>query len=306
MTRTTLSTALATAAVLLAAPAAAHADALTITMPGKFFDPPRSVAVAGDTVTWRNIDLVTHDVRIGGGAFDSGPLLRATSWAQRFDTPGPYPFICTLHPFMSGNLDVVAATVSAAPDGVLAGEPLTLSGRAPAGSTALGVVRTLGDGSTATVASVTPAADGSYAVKTPAVEGASYRISTPAGDSPTVTPQVTAKLDAHLTVAHRKHRTVVMLHTMPAASGWRATLELYARWHYRWRPYKAVALDASGMAEFSVPRNRRTFARVALRRAKGGPALVHSGVIRLSSGRAARDPDTIPGSMPHMPGHAGH
>jgi len=62
------------------------------------------------------------------------------------------------------------------------------------------------------------------------------------------------------------------------------------------------------MAEFSVPRNRRTFARVALRRAKGGPVLVHSGVIRLSSGRAARDPDTIPGPMPHMPGpgHGGH
>lgn len=301
-----LAPAVVAAAALLAAPAAAHADALTITMPGKFFDPPRSVAVAGDTVTWRNIDLVTHDVRVAGGLFDSGPITRATSWTETFGTPGAYPFICTLHPFMSGNLDVVAATLSAAPDGVLAGEPLTLSGRAPAGTPALGVVRTLGDGSTATVASTTPAADGTYSVKTPAVEGASYRISTPVGDSPGVTPAVTARLDAHLMVAHRKRRTVVMLHTMPAAGGWRATLELYARWHYRWRPYKAVALGGDGMAEFSVPRSRRTFARVALRRAKGGPVLVHSGVIRLSNGRAARDPDTIPGPMPGMPGHAGH
>jgi plastocyanin len=304
MRRTALSV-LVTAA-LLAAPGAAHADALTITMPGKFFDPARTVAVAGDTVTWRNADLVTHDVRVAGGMFDSGPISRSFSWAQEFDQPGAYPFICTLHPFMSGNLDVVAATLSAAPDGVLAGEPLTLSGRAPAGSSALGVVRTLGDGSTATVASTRPAADGTYSVQTPAVEGASYRISTPVGDSPSVTPNVTARLDAHLTVAHRKRRTVVMLHTMPAAGGWRATLELYARWHYRWRPYKAVALDSEGMAEFSVPRARRTFARVALRRAKGGPVLVHSGVVRLSNGRAARDPDTIPGPMPHMPGHAGH
>ena len=43
-------------------------------MPGKFFDPPRSTIVAGDAVVFRNNDLVTHDVRIAGGAFDSGPI----------------------------------------------------------------------------------------------------------------------------------------------------------------------------------------------------------------------------------------
>jgi plastocyanin len=293
-------------AALLAAPGAAHADALTITMPGKFFDPARTVAVAGDTVTWHNVDLVTHNVRVAGGLFDSGPISRSFSWAQEFDQPGPYPFICTLHPFMSGNLDVVAATVAAAPDGVLAGEPLTLSGRARAGSPALGVVRTLADGSSATVTTVTPAADGMYSVETPAVEGASYRISTPAGDSPTVTPNVTARLDAHLMVEHRKRHTLVMLHTMPAAGGWRATLELYARWHYRWRPFKAVALGNDGMATFRVPAGRRTFARVALRREKGGPALVHSGVIRLSNGHAAPDPDTLGGAQHPGGGHGGH
>ena len=63
-----------------------------------------------------------------------------------FDQPGGYPFGCTLHAFMSGNLDVVAATLSAAPDGVLAGEPLTLSGRAPAGTALVGVERSIGGG----------------------------------------------------------------------------------------------------------------------------------------------------------------
>jgi len=301
----TARSALVTAA-LLAAPGAAHADALTITMPGKFFDPARTVAVAGDTVTWRNVDLVTHDVRVAGGMFDSGPISRSFSWAHQFDQPGAYPFICTLHPFMSGNLDVVAATVAAAPDGVLAGEPLTLSGRASAGAPALGVVRTLLDGSSATVATITPAADGTYSVETPAVDGASYRLSTPAGDSPTVTPNVTARLDAHLMVEHRMRRTLVTLHTMPAAGGWRATLELYARWRFRWRPFKAVALGNDGRATFRVPAGRRTFARVALRRKKGGPALVHSGVIRLSNGHAAPDPDTLGGAGHPGGGHAGH
>ena len=103
-------------------------------MPGKYFDPPRTTVVAGDLVVFRNDDLVSHDVRIGGGLFDSGVMPRFTTWSQQFDQPGGYPFVCTLHAFMSGNLDVVAATLSAAPDGVLAGEPLSLSGRAPAGT----------------------------------------------------------------------------------------------------------------------------------------------------------------------------
>ena len=108
----------ATVALLLAAPAGARAETTTITMPGKFFDPPRSTMVAGDIVLFRNSDLVTHDVRIAAGPFDSGPMSRFSSWSQQIDQPGGYPFVCTLHAFMSGNLDVVAATLAAAPDGL--------------------------------------------------------------------------------------------------------------------------------------------------------------------------------------------
>ena len=88
--------------------------------------------VAGDRVTFRNDDLVTHDVRIAGGLFDSGPIGRFASWTQAFEPPGEYPFICTLHAFMSGNLSVVAATLDGrARTACWPGEPLTLSGRAP-------------------------------------------------------------------------------------------------------------------------------------------------------------------------------
>ena len=52
-------------------------------MPGKFFDPARSTVVAGDVVVFRNNDLVTHDVRIGGGLFDSGPIVRFTRGRSR-------------------------------------------------------------------------------------------------------------------------------------------------------------------------------------------------------------------------------
>ena len=294
---------------LLALPAAATADTTTITMPGKYFDPARSTSVAGDLVLFKNSDLVTHDVRIAGGVFDSGPIARFTSWSQQIDQPGSYPFICTIHVFMSGNLDVLAATIAAAPDGVLAGEPLTLSGRAPAGTARLGVEQSVSGGEWSEVGAAAPAPDGSYETSVPAVEGASYRVTTPAGPSPAVTPRVTARVDLHLDVHHGRRHTLVHVHTMPAATGFVATLERYARWHFRWRRGHTVALDSRGRATFRLPPRAGSFARVALRRSRRGPALVESGVVKLRTGMAAIDPDAIaphPGEGGAGGGHGGH
>jgi plastocyanin len=287
----------------LAAAAPARADTTTITMPGKYFDPPRSTIVAGDTVVFRNGDLVTHDVRLGG-VFDSGPIARFTAWSQQLDQPGGYPFICTLHALMSGNLDVVPATLAAAPDGVLAGEPLALSGRAQAGTAQVGVERSIGGGAwVAAGAAATPAADGTFSATVAAAEGASYRVTTPAGPSQVVTPRVTARVDVHLSVRRSHRRTTVHVHAMPAPQGFVATLELYSRWHYRWRAHRSAALDSAGAARFHLPSSRRAYARVALRRRRGGPALVHSGVVKLWNGKPAPDPDTIAPATPG--GHGG-
>ena len=72
-------------ALLLAAPAGARAETTTIAMPGKFFDPPRATMVAGDTVHFRNNDLVTHDVLIG--PFGSGPMRASRRGRSRSTSP---------------------------------------------------------------------------------------------------------------------------------------------------------------------------------------------------------------------------
>jgi plastocyanin len=295
----------AAVAVLLAAPADASAETTTIAMPGKFFDPPRSTMVAGDTVLFRNNDLETHDVRIG--PFDSGPIVRFTSWSQPIDAPGAYPFICTLHAFMRGNLDVVTATLTAAPDGAIAGDTLTLSGRARAGTAHVGVEQSVSGGAWSAVGGgVAPAPDGTFRASVPALEGASYRVTTPAGPSPAVTPRVTARVDVQLAVVRRRRRVIVRVHTMPAMVGFSATLELYSRWHFRWRSHRRTKLDGHGSAAFRLPRAPRTFARVALRRTRSGPALLHSGTVKLPTGRAARDPDTLlPSGSSHGSGSHG-
>jgi plastocyanin len=292
------------AGAVLAAPAAAGAETLDVRIPGKYFEPARVTAVAGDRVVFRNSDFVTHDVRIGGGAFDSGPIARFTSWTQAVERPGDYPFVCTLHAFMRGNLSVVAATLTATPDGALASEPLTLSGRAPAGTARVAVERSVaGGGWMATGDAATPDAGGAFSTTTPAVEGASYRVTTPAGASPAITPRVTAAVELHVALDRGKRRPRLKVHTMLAPAGMVVTLELYARWRYRWRAHRTVKLDAHGGATFRLPASLRTYARVSLRRRARGPSLAHSAVLRTSDGRTARDPDAI--ATP-APAHGGH
>ena len=224
-------------------------------MPGKFFDPPRATMVAGDIVLFRNSDLVTHDVLIS--PFGSGPLARFTSWSQQIDQPGGYPFLCTLHAFMRGNLDVVAATLAAAPHGVLAGEPLTLSGRTRAGTAHVGIEQSLSSGAWSAVgAGAAPAPDGTFTTTVPAVEGASYRVTTPAGPSPAVTPRITARVNVHLHVERRGRHATVHVHTKPSVTGFTATLELYSRWHFRWRPQRHANSAGTDTPPSGCPRNR--------------------------------------------------
>ena len=286
------------AVAALAAPAAARADSETISMPGKFFAPARATVVAGDAVTWKNADFVTHDVRVAG--FDSGPILRSGSWTQGFGQAGEYPFICTLHAFMRGNLSVVAATLEAPKGPVLAGGPLRLAGRAPAGTAALTLERAAGGAWAPVGDPVVPGPDGGYAVTTPAVAGAAYRVTGPAGASPALTPAVTARVDVHVTL-HGRHLEV---HAMPAPKGLRATLDLYRRWRFRWASQRTLKLDADGMAHFRLPHGPNTYARVTLRGSKGGPALVTSRILRTRNGRTAPDPDAS--GAPMTSGDGGH
>ena len=211
--------------------------------------------------------------------------------------------MCTLHPFMSGNLDVLAATLTATPDSPLAGEPITLAGRAPAGTAQVAVEQSVAGGDWTALGSVAPAGDGRFRATAPAVIGASYRVVAPAGASRAVVPRVQARVDVHVTVKRKRRHTSVRVHTMPAAKRFNVTLELYSRWRFRWRAQRHAALDARGGAGFRLLAGRRTLARVALSRGGHAPVLARSGVVSLRTGRAAADPDEI---RPARPDHDGH
>jgi plastocyanin len=69
---------------------------------------PRNVTInGGDTVRWRNLDTVAHQVVANNGSFASGQLARNAVYAKRLDTPGLYNYHDGLHPTLKGSVRVV-------------------------------------------------------------------------------------------------------------------------------------------------------------------------------------------------------
>lgn len=62
---------------------------------------PRTLSVSvGSTVRWTNHDSAAHNV--GGSGLVSGVLEPGQGYSHRFDMPGVYQYICTLHPEAEG------------------------------------------------------------------------------------------------------------------------------------------------------------------------------------------------------------
>jgi plastocyanin len=70
------------------------------------FRPGRLEIDAGTTVVWEWSGVSPHTVTARDGAFDSGILQTGASWSRTFDDPGRYAYYCTLHPDMTGVVEV--------------------------------------------------------------------------------------------------------------------------------------------------------------------------------------------------------
>lgn len=71
---------------------------------------PQTITVkAGTTVTWVNEDAVAHSVVADHDTFPSSSLLdHGAHYAHTFNTAGTYPYICGVHPFMTGTVVVTS------------------------------------------------------------------------------------------------------------------------------------------------------------------------------------------------------
>lgn len=92
---------------LFIAPAAA-AEGHTIVIKKFMFNPMDVTVPAGTEVTWENLDGEPHTVVSLAGDFRSQALDEKDKFSHRFDKPGTYKYICSIHPRMVGTIIVVA------------------------------------------------------------------------------------------------------------------------------------------------------------------------------------------------------
>jgi plastocyanin len=68
---------------------------------------PKTVTIAGgDTVRWKNLDTVRHQVVANNGGFASGQIPPQGTYSKRLDVPGTYPYHDALHPTLKGTVKV--------------------------------------------------------------------------------------------------------------------------------------------------------------------------------------------------------
>jgi len=82
-------------------------DALVIRIDNLSFSPAELRLPRGGKVMWINADDVLHLIASADGRFrTSGARDTGGQYVLSLDTPGTYPYFCTLHPRMTGRIVV--------------------------------------------------------------------------------------------------------------------------------------------------------------------------------------------------------
>jgi plastocyanin len=259
----------AVAAILvgtLAAPSSATDRGVAI--PGKLFEPERLEVLVDDTVTWTNLDAVTHTVTADDRSFDSGDLAPNDVFTWTFDRPARIVYHCTIHRFMTGEIDVFALALSGPLDPVPVGGRFALHGLAPPGTGTVGVERKAPNGTFVREATAEVAPDGRFRVSIAAVTSADYRAVTGALASTPVHVRVSPR------VTLRIRRTSGLVHVVglaaPAQPGMPVALEVYSRERFDWLRYRGARLDGRSQIRFTLSPRRKLHLRLVVLRASGG------------------------------------
>lgn len=110
-------TAVGGGALFLGARGAVAQDGAAVNIVDFAFEPAAVEVPVGATVTWTNSGGAPHTATANDGSFDSGTLQPGASFSQTFSAAGSFPYVCSIHPQMTGTVTVTdgAAAAEAAP-----------------------------------------------------------------------------------------------------------------------------------------------------------------------------------------------
>jgi plastocyanin len=267
-------------ALALTAPTAA-ADPVSVSVQFAAFGPGQVDVLPGESVAWNNASERRHTVTADDGSFDSGDLLGGDTFTRQFDTVGAYAYHCTVHPGMNGEVDVRRVTLGPLPAAAVpADSPVTFDGRTADPGEPVRIERAAGDGFT-TVATATPAADGTWSTTVRATQTGDYRAA-----SADATSGTRRMLVSERRIRLRATRRGVVVSVTPALPYGHVILQQYLRLRFGWWPAQSAKLDYVSQAAFRV--RRPAVVRAVLVDADGWTPLATSPTVRLAGPRRTR------------------
>ena len=235
----------------------AAAAAVDVAVQFQAFAPSAVDVLPGDVVMWMNHGGRTHTVTADGGQFESGDLPDGAHFSLTFTTVGAYPYHCTLHRRMTGEVNVRRVTLDplasrlAAPNSTVA-----LAGRTADPAVPVRIEQDSGAGFE-TVANVLPQADGGWSTRVAATKTATLRAASGQDTSETRQLLVVAR-----TVRVRPTHNGISVIVTPAAPHARVSLQLLLPDRFGWWPSTQKRLNDRSQTNFAVKGPVR--ARVAL------------------------------------------
>jgi plastocyanin len=161
------------------------------------FSPQTVNIVAGDTITWRNVDTRNHQVVSTTGTFASPILAPNRTYSFTFQVAGIYRYRDALNPTVTGTVKVAGAppavSFGTSQPQITFGEAVTLSGQVnskKAGEQVLLTYQPYGQASPIVLANVITGADGTFAFVTKPRILTSYQASWKTAKSLVVTTAV--------------------------------------------------------------------------------------------------------------------
>jgi plastocyanin len=281
---------LAAVALALVLPAWTSAAIQPVDIQFQAFGPNQLDVLPGETVEWSNISERRHTVTADDGSFDSGDLFGGDKFSREFDTAGAFPYHCTVHAGMTGEVDVRPVILGPLPTAAIpVGNTVEFTGRTSDPSQPVQIEHGAPDGSFKSIATATPAPDGTWSTNVVAQAAGDYRAEVPSGVSET--RQLIVSDRKVLVRATRRGIVVTVTPALPYAQ---VVVQEDLRERFGWWPALRARLDYVSQASFKIARPARV--RVMLVAKDGWTPLAASPVLTL--GHVKRKPAS---QHMHMP-----
>jgi hypothetical protein len=244
----------------------------------------------GDNVVWRNNSQKTHNVQSEAAGYDSGRFAPRTAANHVFPAAGVFPYVCTIHDGMTGEVGVYPLLLSGPRRPVQPGALVALHVRAPESPGEVTIEADTGAGYQPVAVAGTAegggheghAGPGALHATVAVSQSATYRAVSAAGSSQELRVQVSA--GPALSVAAKPRtagRTLISVSAKPASPGVRVVLQLRLRERFGWWPAARTRLDRRSRAQFTLRGHRGVPARVVIVSSDWATVLSDSRVLKL-------------------------